>query len=544
METVAPIVEDIHDWVMPKLLHRRARELGDAPYLSFAIDDAAVSYREADELSDRLAAGFARLGVKQGECVLMMLENRLEFVLSWFALNKLGAYHAPVNTDYRGDFLEHLANITQARIMVVSSAFLDIVVASQDRMPHLQSLIVVAGEPGVQTGRFDALAFDAVALDEEPPAVDVRHSDIYSVMFTSGTTGRSKGALMPYAHGHLLNERNLSLLDMDSESTYITELPLFHINAHMAVYCSLIVGGRTRLEERFSATRWLDRLRASGATHSSMLGVMVDFVLQQPASDRDRDHSLRSVWMVPALPDLANRFRDRFGIERIVTSYGTSETGMVTSRVVDRSHTNVSAGPVGEEFYDVAIVDDADEPLAEGEAGQIVVRTKLPWTVTHGYLGMPEQTLSAFRNLWFHTGDVGRFDADGNLCFVDRVADRIRRRGENVASADVEHVLMDHDLVLEAAVVAVSADEEGGEDEIKACVVLTGEGELDIDAFWLWCDQRLPFFAVPRYLQVLDALPKTPTAKVIKAELRKNDGQGLHDRGPTGRANRPVTQAK
>ena len=144
METVAPIVEDIHDWVMPKLLRRRARELGDAPYLSFAIDDASVSYREADELSDRLAAGFARLGVKQGECVLMMLENRLEFVLSWFALNKLGAYHAPVNTDYRGDFLEHLANITQARIMVVSSAFLDVVVASQDRMPHLQSLIVVA----------------------------------------------------------------------------------------------------------------------------------------------------------------------------------------------------------------------------------------------------------------------------------------------------------------------------------------------------------------------------------------------------------------
>ena len=535
METVAPIVEGIHDWVMPKLLRRRARELGDAPYLSFAIDDASVSYREADELSDRLAAGFARLGVKQGECVLMMLENRLEFVLSWFALNKLGAYHAPVNTDYRGDFLEHLANITQARIMVVSSAFLDVVVASQDRMPHLQSLIVVAGEPGVQTGRFDGLAFEAVALDEEPPAVEVRHSDIYSVMFTSGTTGRSKGALMPYAHGHLLNERNLSLLDMDSESTYITELPLFHINAHMAVYCSLIVGGQTRLEERFSATRWLDRLRASGATHSSMLGVMVDFVLQQPPTERDRDHSLRSVWMVPALPDLADRFRDRFGIERIVTSYGTSETGMVSRRVVEHSAQDVG-GDVSYDLYDVQIVDDNDDPLPVGQTGQILVRTRLPWTVTPGYLGMPDRTVEAFQNLWFHTGDIGRFDEAGRLTFVDRLADRIRRRGENVASADVEHVIMEHELVVEAAVVAVSADEEGGEDEIKACVVLTGDGELDVEAFWAWCDERLPYFAIPRYIHVFDELPKTPTSKVIKAELRTAADAGrLYDRGPTGR---------
>lgn len=534
METVSPIVPDRHGWVLPKLLRLRARELGDAPYLSFAVDDASVTYREADELTDRLAAGFAALGVKQGECVLMMLENRLEFVLSWFALNKLGAFHAPVNTEYRGDFLEHLANITQARIMVVSARFLDVVVASQERMAHLQTLIVVAGEPGAPTGRFDALAFEAVPAEDEPPAVEVRQSDIYSVMFTSGTTGRSKGALMPYAHGHLLNERNLSLLDMNSESIYISELPLFHINAHMAVYCSLIVGGQTRMEERFSATRWLDRLRATGATHSSMLGVMVDFVLQQPPTEHDRDHSLRSVWMVPALPDLADRFRDRFGIERIVTSYGTSETGMVSRRVVEHSAKDVG-GAVSWDLYDVQVVDDDDEPLPVGQSGQILVRTKLPWTVTPGYLGMPERTVEAFRNLWFHTGDVGRFDEAGNLTFVDRVADRIRRRGENVASADVEHVIMEHTLVAEAAVVAVTADEEGGEDEIKVCIVLTGEGELDVEAFWSWCDERLPYFAIPRYIHIFDELPKTPTSKVIKAELRAAETGRLHDRGPTGR---------
>jgi crotonobetaine/carnitine-CoA ligase len=262
-----------------------------------------------------------------------------------------------------------------------------------------------------------------------------------------------------------------------------------------------------------------------------MLGVMVDFVLRQPATDHDQDHSLRSVWMVPCLPDLSRRFRDRFGIERIVTSYGTSEIGMVARRVVDRSD-DVSSGQVGEEFYEVRVVDDDDLPLPQGEVGEIVVRTKLPWTVTHGYFGMPDRTVEAFRNLWLHTGDAGRFDQAGNLCFVDRLADRLRRRGENVASADVEHVLGTHAVVAEAAVVAVPADEEGGEDEIKACLVLVPEASLDAEAFWAWCDERLPYFAVPRYLEVYDALPK----KVLKRELRTTQADAkVFDRGATGR---------
>jgi carnitine-CoA ligase len=535
VESVPPIVEDPHEWVLPKLLRQRARELGDAPCLSFAIDEARVTYRELDERTDRLAAGLSRLGVEHGACVLIMLENRLEFVLSWFALNRLGAYHAPINTEYRGEFLEHLANIARARIMIVSGRLLGAVLPSAERMPHLQTLIVVAGEGAASTGRFEALDFAAVPVAEEPRAVDVRARDIYSVMFTSGTTGRSKGALMPYAHGHLLNERNLSLLAMDRDSIYMTELPLFHINAHMAVYCALVVGGQARLEERFSAGRWLDRLRASGATHSSMLGVMVEFVLRQPPTARDREHSLRSVWMVPALGHQADRFRDRFGVERIVTSYGTSEIGMVSRRIVERGATDVG-GTVSWDLYDVRVADDDDEALPCGQAGQILVRPKLPWTVTAGYLGMAERTVEAFRNLWFHTGDVGRFDDAGRLTFIDRVADRIRRRGENVASADVEHVLMEHELIAEAAVVAIGAEEEGGEDEIKACVVLSGKGELDVEAFWAWCDARLPYFAVPRYIHVFDELPKTPTSKVIKAQLRAvGDGPRHYDRGPAAR---------
>jgi crotonobetaine/carnitine-CoA ligase len=529
------IVEDRKRWVLPELLRQRAVELADKPFLSFAIDDATATYAEADERSDRLAAGFAALGVTKGDRVLVMMGNRLEFVMTWFALNKLGAFHAPINTDYRGEFLEHVANTAQARIMVLEAKHVPTVVASREHLQHLEELIVVGDVTGLDTGSLAVRTLDSVPLDDDPPEVAVTPADIYSVLFTSGTTGRSKGALMPYAHGHLLNERNLELLDLDAESTYLSELPLFHINAHMTVYGSMIVGARARLEERFSASRWLQRVRDTGATHSSMLGVMVDFVMQQEPTDADTDHGLRSVWMVPCTPDLSRRFRDRFGIERIVTSYGTSEAGMVARRVVDRSE-NVSSGQVGEEFYEVQIVDTDEEPVARGDVGEITVRFKHPWIVTHGYFGAPETTVEAFRNLWLHTGDAGRFDAEGNLCFVDRLQDRMRRRGENVASADVEHVLSQHEVVFEAAVVAVSADEEGGEDEIKACLVLADGAELDPDAFWAWCDTRLPYFAVPRYLEVLAALPKTPTEKVIKSRLREaREDAGVHDRGVVGR---------
>ena len=533
------VVEDRSRWVLPELLRERARDLADKPFLSFAKNDASATYGEIDERSDRMAAGLAAIGITRGDRVMVMMGNRIEFVVTWFALNKLGAFHAPINTDYRGDFLEHLINAAQAELMVLEERFVPTLVASQDNVPGLREIIIVGdgptGTPTPDTGRFGSRPFESVPRPDRPPDVVITPADTYAVMFTSGTTGRSKGALVPYAHGHLLNERNLELMDLDGDGSYISELPLFHINAHMTVYGCMIVGAHARLEERFSASRWLDRLRASGATHSSMLGVMVDFVLRQPATDHDRDHNLRSVWMVPCLPDLSRRFRDRFGVERIVTSYGTTESGMVARRVVDRSD-DVSSGRWDTDFYDVRIVDETDEPLPQGAIGEITVRPMLPWTVTTGYFGMPERTIEAFRNQWFHTGDIGRIDDNGNLVFVDRLADRIRRRGENVASADVEQVLGTHAAVAEAAVVAVKADEEGGEDEIKACLVLSQGATLDYDSFWAWCDERLPYFAVPRYIELYEALPKTPTEKVLKHELRvSRPGATVQDRGPTGR---------
>ena len=517
------------------LLRQRAQELGDRELLSCALGGGTLRYGEADLLSDRLAAGLTELGVTRGEHVLLMMGNRIEFVLTWFALAKLGACHAPVNVDYRGEFLEHVATVARAQTIVLERRFLATVVASAPRMPALTQVVVVDPAPGDDPGPLAVTPFgDLLAHDATPPAVELSPDDPYAIMFTSGSTGRSKGAVIPQAHGHLLTERNNELLGVGPASTYATELPLFHVNAHLTVHGALLAGARARLEERFSASRWLERVRAAGATHTSMLGVMVDFVLRQPLSDADTDHALEATWMVPCLPELSARFRARFGVRRIVTSYGTTEIGMLARRIVADDEPP-SAGQISSELYEVRLADANGEPVADGSSGEILVRPQLPGTIVRDYLGAPEQAVAAFRDLWFHTGDVGRFDPDGNLVFVDRLQDRIRRRGENVASADLEHTLVGHVAVAEVAVLAVAADEDGGEDEIKACLVVSDPDGFDPEGFWSWCDERLPHFAVPRYLQLVDALPRTPTQKVMKYALRE-PGPNLFDRGAAGLA--------
>ena len=522
-------VPDRSRWCLPVLLAEQAQAHGDRPFLSFALGEGELTYGDAAGTADIVAAGLAQLGVGRGDRVLLMLRNRAEFVLAWLGAARLGAVQVPINVDYRGHFLEHLANTTEASVLIVEDVFLDAVAASSERLEHLRVAVVV-GESSPLPGRIETVAFTSL-LDHgslSPPTV--APSDTGAIHFTSGTSGRSKGAVLPHAHLHLLSERNRELLDLRPGDTYLTELPLFHINAQMSVYSALLVGARVRIEQRFSASGWLDRVRTSNATHTSLLGVMLSFILKQEPRAEDADNRLRRAWSVPCPPDLAGAFRERFGLEQVVTSYGSTEVGMVARRTLDAPPGSV--GRVDPDLYTARVVDENEEDVPAGEVGELLVRPLLPWTTTQGYFGMPERTLDAFRNLWFHTGDAARLDEDGNLWFVDRIKDRIRRRGENIASVDVESVLTEHPAIADAAVVAVPADEAGGEDEIKAVVVAATGATLDASQVWDWCDANLPYFAVPRYVEILPELPKTPTAKVLKNELREAGiTPGTHDRG-------------
>jgi crotonobetaine/carnitine-CoA ligase len=262
---------------------------------------------------------------------------------------------------------------------------------------------------------------------------------------------------------------------------------------------------------------------------------MLDFVLAQPESENDRDNPLRVVWTVPYVPERVKAFSRRFGIEHVVTSYGSTEVGMVARRHSLADGREGSAGKVDDSLYEVMVADESGEAVPDGSVGELLVRPCLPWTTFLGYVGRAEDTARALRDLWFHTGDLVRFDSQGSLWFVDRLDDRIRRRGENIASADVEAVLVSHPHIDEASVIAVPATEPGGEDEIKAVLI----GRASAHEVWAWCDARLPYFAVPRYLEFVDSLPRTPTQKIRKSELRAAGITATTlDRGPirsTGR---------
>ena len=534
-----PVIESRTDWTQPATLARAVDLWGDHPFLSFALDGVALTFGEVGSRSRAIAGGLHALGVRPGDSVLIMLRNRSEFVLTWFATGWLGAVEVPVNVDYHGYFLEHLANTARASTMIIEADYVESVAHSMDRLDHLRTLVVV-GEghesvPGLDIHPFESLE-TAGAWSGPSPA----YSDLAAIHFTSGTTGPSKGAMMTHAHAHLLAERNQGLIRMAEGDVNLAHLPLFHVNSQLtAVYTAMLVGGSVDIRPHFSAGHWLEEVRTSGATHTTLLGAMMPILLKQEPTPLDADNDLRCVWAVPCPPGPASEFRTRFGFERIVSAYGNTEIGMISTQDFDEARLG-SAGKVGPEWYEIAIVDpETDEVVPTNTVGELVVRPKHPWLLCQGYFGMPERTLETFRNLWFHTGDALRQDEDGFLYFVDRIKDRIRRRGENIASSDVEHILLQHPAVAEAAVVAVPADLEGGEDELKACIVLAEP--VDVQEVWHWCGERLPYFAVPRYVEVLDALPKTPTAKVRKFELRSSGiTDATRDLGQAERRSRRV----
>jgi crotonobetaine/carnitine-CoA ligase len=259
--------------------------------------------------------------------------------------------------------------------------------------------------------------------------------------------------------------------------------------------------------------------RHPGRTEPS-LGVMTEFILRQPARPQDAQNALRIVLGVPAPPSLVPTFRDRFGCQ-MLEAYGMTEVNIPLYFPLDALPRDGSCGKVYHRYFAVRVVNPGtDEELPHGEIGEIVVRPREPFAFSLGYHAMPERTVEAWRNFWFHTGDAGRRDADGYFYFVDRIKDCIRRRGENISSYEIESVLTSHAAVAEAAAVAVKSEITGGEDEVKVCLVLKRGAQVTFEALADHCLPRMPAFAVPRYFELLDKLPRTPTEKIQKALLR------------------------
>ena len=497
--------------VLRYALERFAREKPDETYVVFG-NGESWSYRETLERTAAARAALQSLGVKQGDHVAAWLPNGAEALLSHFAVNYLGAVFVPINTAYRGSILEHVVANTDAELMIVHG---DLVprLGEIDRA-QLKRLVICGPDaevpPGLDAARFETLPAQPLAPLERP----IDPWDTQAVIYTSGTTGPSKGVLMSYLH-LFSNAGPETWHFVTGEDRFLVNLPIFHIGGVGLPFVMLARGGSIALWENFRTDEFWDFVRATECTACFLLGVMATFLLKEPASARDRDHKLRLALMVP-LTESAGEFHTRFGID-IYTIFNMTEIS--TPILSEPNPTALGTCGTVRPHVDVRLVDENDCEVPAGTVGEMIVRTDRPWAMMHGYYNNPEATARAWRNGWFHTGDAFRRDEAGSFFFIDRIKDAIRRRGENISSFEVEAEIVAHPDVQEAAAIGVPS--ELGEDEVMAVVAPVAGHSIDPAALTTFLAERLPYFMVPRYVRVIAELPKTPTAKVQKVDLRR-----------------------
>ena len=523
-------------WTVSDFLGKWASETPDQEFLQFE-DSEAWTYGTTYERVKRVAGGLSALGVSSGDRVLLMMGNSLEIVLTWFGVNHLGAVEVPINTANRGDFLIHTVNQCKAEVIVADAEYVPQLAAVAESLPHLRH-VVVRGELSRGCGRFRVHDFEKVAGSDrwvDHPTVTYR--DVAAIMYTSGTSGPSKGVIVPYGHMFTFADQLVRRLAIERHDTFMICLPLFHGNAQFVqLLAVLMTGSKAVIFPRFSGSNWLTQIRTSGATVTSLLGVMAQFIYDQPRRPDDADHQCRRLISIPMPAAIADEFKGRFGM-RHVQGYGMTEITVPVCTELDDDPPPGASGRVTDPWYEVAVVDpDTDEPVPVGQIGEIVVRPNMPWAFMLGYEGMPQETVAAWRNFWFHTGDGGRFDEQGYLYFVDRIRDRIRRRGENLSSYEIESVILGFAGIEECAVVGVPAAE--GDDDVLAFVVGPERTSWDPEALWRYCQHRMPYFAVPRYFKLINELPKTSNGKVLKRDLRLEGIEGSTDLGTVGASRR------
>ncbi len=354
-------------------------------------------------------------------------------------------------------------------------------------------------------------------------------------MYTSGTTGPSKGVLMPQAHCYLFALSAVEKLRMTPDDRYYIVLPLFHANGLlMQLMAALLAGASAVIRPRFSASAWVEDIRTHGCTLTNMLGAVGAFVCARQPTPRDRDHRLRAVTAAPNPPAHEAALRERFGIPEVVSVYGMTEVNIPLYGELGVPRPGTCGRPL-ERWFDVIVADpETDIALPAGTVGELLVRPRTAFGFMAGYHRMPDRTVEAWRNLWFHTGDAVTMAADGYVTFVDRIKDCIRRRGENISSFEVEAAIERLPGVAEAAAYAVPSGIDGGEDEVMLAVVPAQGATLDPAAIAAHAETELPRYAQPRFIEIVPGLPKTPTAKVQKAKLRERGVRpGTWDRART-----------
>jgi len=503
------------------ILRDKASKAGDKVFLTYLHDNRRFSYADIDILSNRLANGLLALGIGKGTHVSMMMQNSPEQVLTYFALGKIGAVVIPINTAVRGAFLEYYLTNSDSVALIIDQEFVEGFLSIETHRLIAHVIVQSSEGPAVLPKSNPTAAFsdfrDLQRADGKPPEIDVSFSDTAALMYTSGTTGPSKGNIFSQIHSLNFATPLIEALDYNSDDIYHIALPLFHVASfNHALLVMLIVEGSVALAKRLSVSQFWEEVHSSGATRSMLMSVG-SFLMQQPASPKERLHRLRTATAVP-MPANAQQFEERFGV-RLTQAYGLTDCCLPLSQSLSDPPTKrFSIGRVMPGCR-VRLVDDFDRDVPVGTPGEIVIRKDdMPFAVAGGYYKMPEATLAAIRNLWFHTGDRGRQDEEGYFYFVDRKKDAIRRHGENISTFEVEALIGGHPAVIDVAAYPICCD--AGEDDVAVSVVIDTAQALTEMALFEYCRRHMPHYMVPRYIDVRMELPRTSTQKVRKQELR------------------------
>jgi carnitine-CoA ligase len=498
-------------------LHDRA---GNTPDVDFLWTDGEwITYARTVELSDRLAAGLQSLGVRWGDRVAVVLPNEQAAVLAVYACARLGAIQVPLNTFLRGEFLRHQLVDCQAAVVVTDAPGLDQIRRMHEKLPDLRHVVLVGERDGHEDTGYDLITYGEL-MASAPAGVfpDVKGTDLFSILYTSGTSGLPKGCLISHRYAVNVGRTLCAAGRFEPGDRVLTASPLFHTSGQIfAMVSALYQNGSIAFEREFHASTFIARAGELQATAIFGVGAVAAMLLAQPERPTDRQHRIQRGVFNGLSAETQVAIEERFGFHMVGEMFGHTEFVPMTASPISGPRERASGGtPVPD--VEVRVVDDDDNPVPVGKVGEIVARPKRAGIMFSGYWNAPEATLDTWRDLWHHTGDYGRFDENGFIHFVDKKKEAIRRRGEFVTARELEAAIVKHPGIAAVAVHAVAS--ELTEDEIKAWLVLEKGVTLKPDELFEFFKGELPYFAIPRFVELIDELPKNQSARVMKHELK------------------------
>ncbi len=505
--------------VLTDIVADKARQYPD--HVVFQFGDDPLTFGELNERINRAANGFLALGVTKGDMVAIMLPNCPEFLYTWFGLNKIGAVEVPINVALKGTGLTYQIVQSDSVVLVADTEYRDRLDDVAADLTSVRSVVFLDragdGETGAEWQGFKAQPFaELLAHPSVAPEADVQYNDLASILYTSGTTGVSKGVMLSHHYWYEIWAEAVKYARYTEDDVLYTGLPFFHGNAQgMTIGPAILADAKAVIVERFSASRLLDDCRRWNCTEANYIGGIIPILLKQQMQENDGDNPLRLMVGAAAPIEVWDEFESRFNTV-LLELYGMTECYCCLANPYEERRAGSCGKPIT--GWDVKLVDDDDAEVPAGTIGEFVARPQRMFVGTTGYYKQPEATLDLFKNLWMHTGDLGRRDEGGYFYFVDRKKQALRRRGENISSFEVEAVISANPAVLESCVVGVPSDV--GEDDVKAVVVLLEGQTLTEEELIRWCEPRMAYFAIPRYIAFRKELPKTPSERVEKYKLK------------------------